>query len=238
MFLYFRYPNSILQILDKIDISIIDIIKIGIIIFVGLSLIENILPFYQGWDAYTYALSGVEFVKNGTFLYSNEMWEKTGLVVFIPTHWVPTQQEDLIPIASPGILGVSAFSFLVGGYIGLYYVGPILGILLLITSERISTKLFGKYVGFVMLVFLAFHYLFFQVGIQLLTDNIFSIFFLLGCFFLIKFFKNKSERAIFLCSIFLMISAFFRFGGVVFILVEILLVIGYFIYLKRYENLT
>ena len=223
----------------KIETSILGITKIGIIIFVSLSLIFNFQPFFNGWDEYAFGLAGMHLAK-GSYGYTNDMamWDKTPHNIFMPVHWVPTQQEIFIPLASPLILGISAFSFLVGGYYGLFYAGPIIAILFLITTERITTNLFGRYVGLFVLVFLAFDWIFWRHGIGLLSDHIFSIFFVLGCFFLIKFLKNISERTILLCSIFFTISAFSRFSGIIFFPIEILLVIGYLFYLKRNEKLS
>jgi len=212
-------------------ISIIGIIKIAFIIFVSFSLIANIIPFYEGGggDDYVYAITGIDLAK-GSYGYTNELWTETGRIEFIPQHWKETNQDVLVPVSSPGIIATSAFSYLIGGYYGLLFLGPIFSILFLIISERIATKLFGSFVGLVTLILLGSDLTIFKVGVQLLTDNIFSIFFILGVFYLIKFFHSKKDKLILISSIFFVTSAFFRFNGLIFLPVEVLIVVAYFIF--------
>ena len=212
-------------------ISIIGIIKIAFIIFVSFSLFTNIIPFYKGGggDDYVYAIVGIDLA-NGSYGYTNDLWSETGRIEFVPQHWKETNQDVLVPVSSPGIIATSAFSYLIGGYYGLFYLGPIFGILFLIISERVATKLFGSFVGLITLVLLGSDLTIFKVGIQLLTDNIFALFFILGIFFLIKFLHEKKEKLILISSVFFVTSAFFRFNGLIFLPLEVLLVIGYFVF--------
>jgi len=129
-------------------ISIIGIIKIAFIIFVSFSLFTNIITFYEGGsgDDYVYAIVGIDLA-NGSYGYTNKLWEETGRIEFVPQHWRETNQDVLVPVSSPGIIVTSALSYLIGGYYGLLYLGPIFSILFLIISERVATKLFGSFVN-------------------------------------------------------------------------------------------
>ena len=44
---------------------------------------------------------------------------------FVPNQWVKTIQNTAIPIGSFGIYGISSIAFLLGGYYGLFFLGPI-----------------------------------------------------------------------------------------------------------------
>ncbi len=213
------------------EISIIGIIKIAFIIFVSFSLFTNIITFYEGGsgDDYVYAIVGIDLA-NGSYGYTNKLWEETGRIEFVPQHWRETNQDVLVPVSSPGIIVTSALSYLIGGYYGLLYLGPIFSILFLIISERVATKLFGSFVGLVAIILLGSDLIFFNIGQQLLTDNIFSLFFVLGIYYLIKFFHEKKDKLILLSSIFFVISAFFRFNGLIFLPIEIFLITIYAFY--------
>jgi len=211
------------------SISILDVLKIGIIIFASFSLVANFLPYYNGGDDYDIAIAGI-ILANGTYGYTNELWQETGTSRSNPQHWLATTQNVLVPISSPGIVFTSAFSYLIAGYYGLFYLGPIFTILFLIVSERISTKLFGSFVGLITLVFLVSNLAIFLIGRQLLTDNVFALFSILGIYYLIKFFHEKKDKLILISSIFFVLSAFFRFNGLIFLPIEVLLVVGYFVF--------
>jgi len=205
------------------------IFKIGIIIFVSISFFADFRPFYDGFDDHAFALMGINFAK-GSYGYTNELYTETGSYDFRPLHWIDTEQDYLVPLGSPGVVITSALFYLIGGYYGLFYLGPIFSILFLIISERVATKLFGGFVGLIALVLLASDVTFFNVGVQLLTDNIFAVFFILGVFFLIKFLRSKKDKFILISSIIFVISAFIRFNGLIFLPIEVSLVVGYFIF--------
>jgi len=215
-------------------ISIIDAIKIGIIILVSFTLLTNINPYYGGGDDYDIAIAGINLAK-GSYGITNELWQKTGASMFVPQHWYETEQDVLVPVTSPGLVSISALSYLIGGYYGLFFLGPLLSILFLIISERVATKFFGSFVGLVTLVLLGSDLTIFKVGVQLLTDNIFNVFFVLGIYFLIKFFHEKKDKLILASSIFFAMSAFFRFNGLIFLPTEVLLVVGYFLFQHIYN---
>jgi len=211
------------------SISILDVIKIGIVILVSFTLLTNIIPYYSGGDDYDIAIAGINLAK-GSYGITNELWQKPGGYVFVPQHWYETEQDILVPVTSPGIIVTSALSYLIGGYYGLFYLGPLFSILFLIISERVATKLFGGFVGLIALVLLGSDLTIFNVGVELLTDNIFSVFFVLGAFYLIKFLRSKKDKFILISSIFFVTSAFFRFNGLIFLPIEVSLVVGYFIF--------
>jgi len=181
--------------------SVLDILKIIIIILASFSLIANFYPYYEGWDSFVYGISAISLAQ-GSFGITNELLLETGNNVFVPNHWIKTIHNTAVPIASPAILGLAAFSYLIGGYYGLFYIGPIFSIIFLIVSERVATKLFGGFVGLFTLVLLSTDLIFLSTGVQLLTDNIYSLFFILGCFFIIRFFQKEKIKLIFLSTVF------------------------------------
>jgi len=206
----------------------INVIKIAIIVFIALFLLGNFGPYYWGADSLVYGISAINLA-NGSWEFTNELLQETGKYEFVPNQWVRTvQNTTAIPYSSVGIYGVSAFSYIVGGYSGLFYIGPIFTILLLIFSERIATNLFGRYVGLITLVIVSTSAIVFRIGPHLLTDNMFAVFIILGCFYLIKFLQERKIGLIFLCSVFFATSAFFRMNGIIFLPLEIFLVVGYF----------
>jgi len=208
-------------------ISVLDTLKIIILIIVSFALIANFYPYYEGWDSFVYGISAIS-LSQGSFGITNELLLETGNNEFVPNHWTKTIHDTAVPVASPAILGLAAFSYLIGGYYGLFYVGPIFSIIFLIVSERVATKLFGGFVGLFTLVLLSTDLIFLSTGVQLLTDNIFSLFFILGCFFLIKFFQNEKINLVFISTVFFVAAAFFRFNGIIFFPIEIILIAGYF----------
>jgi len=217
------------------SISILDIIKIGIIIFVSFSLFANFIPYYNLIDSAIYGSEGIGLTQ-GTYGITNELFEKTGDPVHLPKFYAESIYGTAIPFASSGMVGISALAYLLGGYYGLFYLGPIFTILLLIVSERVATKWFGSFVGLLTLVFVSASGVIYFWGGYLMTDNIFSVFFILGCFYLIKFFREKRERLILLSTIFFVTSAFVRFIGMSIFPIEILLILGYFFAQKFRET--
>jgi len=201
-------------------------VKILFIIFTSIFLILNFTPFFYGVDSYLYGVATVGIV-NGSYEYTNELLKQTGSDLFLPGAWTLTDNNAAIPTSSVGIFGFSSISYLLGGYYGLFYLGPLFAILLIIISERIATKLFGEIAGFVTLIIVGTDSILLKIGLNLLTDNIFTLFFILGCFYLIKFFKNKTERNIFLSSTFFVIATFVRVNGIISFPIE-LIVLSFF----------
>ncbi len=200
-----------------------------VIIFVGVYLIGTFGPFYYGSDAYLYAFGSVNIV-NGSYEYTNEFLQNSEYVGFSFGPFIKTIHQTLIPHGNIGIYGLGAFSYFLGGYYALFYLVPIITILFFIISERVITKLFGSFAGLAALIFLSTDVIVLQYGRALLTDTIFSLLLILGCFFLINFLKEKTSTSILLCSGFLTAATFFRLNGIIFLPIEILIVFGYFFF--------
>jgi len=214
------------------DLSILDFIKIAIIVITSFYLLANFIPFYDGNDTLVYAVSAISLATTGTYEVTNDLMQEAGGMPFIPRQWVNTVHDTAIPIGSSGIYGLATIAYILGGNYGLFYLGPIFAVLLLIFSERIATKLFGSLAGLVTLVLVATDAMIFLNGRWLLTDTIFTVFFILGCFYLIRFLQQKRDSLILFSSIFFAISTFFRINGVIFFPFEILIVVGYFSFQK------
>jgi len=210
------------------SISILGVIKIVVITFVAFSLVAHFIPYYNLLDPLVYGFTAIGLTQ-GQYEITNELLEKTGDPVYIPTFYAKSVYGTAVPFASSGMVGISALAYLLGGYYGLFYLGPLFTILLLIISERVATKLFGSLVGLFTLVFVASSNLVYFFGLDLMTDSIFSVFFILGYFYLIKFFHEQRERLILLSTIFFVTSASVRFIGMSIFPTEILLILGYFI---------
>jgi len=209
--------------------SLLNITKISIITFTAFSAFGDFYPYYTDVDSLFYGLNSLAISEN-KFEFSNELLEKTGKWEFVPVQWVKTIHDTAIPITSIGFLALSTLAYIVGGNYGLFYLGPIIGILFLIISERVSTKLFGKFVGLFTVVLLATDLLVYRMTQQLMTDNFFAIFIILGFFYFVIFIRNKKTKSILLCSVFLTIATFIRPTAIVFLPLEILVFSGYFIF--------
>jgi len=219
------------------NLSFFDLIKISILVVVSFFLIGNFYPYWMGSDSYVYGITAINFV-NGSYEYENEFLKETGNLDFVPYYWAITIDNSAVPFPSPGMVGISTFFYLLAGQYGLLYQGPILTILFLVFSERIATKWFGGFVGLVTLALLATDWVILKHGILLMSDSIFSLFFLLGCYYLIKFFSEAKEKFVLLSSVLFVACSFIRYNGIIFFPIEILLVAGFFIYqgLIKKEN--
>jgi len=210
------------------NISFLGGIKIAILVIVAIAMFANIIPYFEGINTLVYGTTAINLV-NGEYGFSHSLLAESEGDEFLPRHYAKSQQDTVIPFASSGMTVISTFSFLVAGYYGLFYLGPVLGILFLITSERVATKLFGSFVGLITLVFLVTDFWILKLGTMLMADLIFSLLLILGIFYLIKFFHVSSNKFILFSSIFLAGSAFFRYSGMIFFPIECLLVLSYFI---------
>jgi len=211
--------------------SKINLAKIALIAFSSFYLIGNFQPYYdfEGIDALVYALTGIE-ISNGSYEISNNLLEKTGRWEFVPNQWVKTIHNTVIPQASPGLPFLSSITYFVAKDYGLFYLGPIFTIGLLIVSERITTKLFDERIGFVSLLLLSTNFMIFTIGDNLNTDIIFTILVLIGSFYFLKFLKYNHKHAILLSSIFFVTASSFRMVGFIFFPLEVLLFIGYLVF--------
>jgi len=210
---------------NKTDLTL-NVFKISLIFFIFFSLLGTIEPFYLGIDSYLYGINSINLAE-GNWGFTNELLKETGSRDFVPVQWVKTIDNTAVPVGGPGIYAISAISYLIAGYYGLFYLGPIFTIALLIISERIATNLFGKYVGLVTLILLSSNATIFFMGQRLLIDNIFALFLILGCFFLAKFLQNRKEKLIIFSSVFFALSAAMKLTGMIFLPIGILLISGY-----------
>ena len=208
--------------------SILNISKIVIISISALYLLGNFSPFYDGQDSYLYGIESI-FLSQGIYEISNPLLQETGRVEFTGGNWNPTIHGTLIPIAGIGTPLLGAIAYTIGGNFGLFYLAPILGIVLLIVYERVITKLFGKSIGFLALLFFATCHIFFRSSIHLNTDAILTLFFVLGIFFLVKFFRNEKTHYILLASIFFSICCLVKITALVFFPLEFALLFSYFV---------
>lgn len=213
--------------LKKSDLFL-NIAKIAIIAFVSFYLLGNFIPFYEGHNPYFYGVVSVNF-SNGIFSVTNELLQETGRSEFIGNNWLKTDNNTFVPISGTGLSAIGGLFYLIGGYYGLFYLSPIFAILLLIFSDRIATNLFGKYVGFLTLLFLATSNLLLRNSVVLLTESVFSVFFILGCFYLVKYLRSRSDYNLLLSSIFFVVSTSIRINGAIAFPVEMLIVGGYFL---------
>jgi len=218
---------------NKIRI-VISTAKIVIIVFVAIYLISHFEPFFEGSDSHLYGIASVN-LSNGVYSITNELLEETGRIEFVGDNWLKTVHNTAIPRSGIGFFSFASIAHLVGGYFGLFYLTPIITITFLIIAERVSTNLFGRYVGLLTLIFLATNHLVYRTGIKLGSESFFAIFLILGSFYLIKFFQTKEKSKIILASAFFAFSPLIRLNGIVFFPIEILLVFGFLIILS-YKN--
>jgi len=214
---------------------LIKVIKIIIIGFVSFSLLASAIPFYLGFDDVSFGNASINLSKGNASI-TNELLQEMGLKMFVPTsHVITSDKKSAVPVFTVGIYSIGALSYLLGGFYGLFYFGPIVTIILLIFYERIASKFFGNLVGLLALLLLVADWQVFFVGLRFLTDNIFTLFFILGVFGILKFLQKKDDRYILLCSTFFVISTLFRINGIVFFFTEIIIISTFFIfqYLKE-----
>ena len=212
-----------------------NITKIFIIIICAFYLLGNFSPFFEGQDSYLYGIQSV-FLSNGIYEIPNPLLKETGRLEFTGGNWNPTIHGTMIPIGNIGTPILGTVAYLLGGYYGLFYLGPILGITLLILYERITTKLFGKYIGLLSLLFLATCHIFFRSALLLNTDAIFTLFFFPGIYYLIIFLHNGNEKHIFLASIFFVLANLIKIPGLVLFPLEVISVLSLFFIRKYFYN--
>jgi hypothetical protein len=203
--------------------NLVKISKILIILFVGAFLIGNFNPYFEGVDSYGYAIAAKQF-SQGNLFYTNDLIHLGFEELFPPDMMLTNDGHHLLWAGYAGFFGLATLSYTIAGNYGLFYLGPIAGILFLIIAERFSTHFFGKYVGLLTLVFLSTNHFLFRSALNLQTENIFTIFFLVGCFFLIKFFQKKSLTYLFISSSLFVFTSLLRTNGVIYFPIELLLV--------------
>ena len=171
---------------DKLKNNLLKIAKISIISFVSFSALVHFVPFFEGSNSYYYGVASILFTEEG-ITKSNTFLEKYETNEFLVENWLRTDQNQMIPMSGNGLITLGGIFYLSGGYFGLYYLSPIIFIILLIVSERVTTNLFGKYAGLIALILLAASNLLFRNIIQLHTESLFCLLFVIGAYFLIKF---------------------------------------------------
>ena len=204
---------------------VINLIKISILAFFSIMIISNFIPYYEATsDSYLYGLKSISMTEGKSWEVTNDYLKETGDWVYVPNSWKKTVHDTAIPKYMPGFPAIGSIFYLIGGIYGLFYLGPILGILLLIISERIATNFFGKYVGLLTLIFLATNGIIWVGSKYLLSDNVFAIFTIVGFFFLIKFIDLKKFHYLIISSLIFSFSGFIRLNGIINFPIEIIIV--------------
>ena len=213
----------------------VNISKISILVMMSIFLIGFFFPYYDyPNDAHVYGIQSIRMA-NGEYEFQNDLLKNSGLWEFTPHSWLKTSENFAVPDILPGLPAIGAFFYSITGNWGLFYFGPIITIVFLILCERISSKFFGPYVGLLTLVFLSTNEMVFWVGRGLLTSSIFSVIFILGVYFLIKFFNNNNSKYLLLTSICFTSITFIRLNGIILLPIEIIAVSGFFI-INYYRN--
>jgi len=208
---------------------LLNISKIAVIGFVSYFLVANIEPFYEGRDAYTHALASINF-SHGQLERTNPLLQQTGQREFAGDRWLVTNFNTAVPrIPGIGIAFFGGIAFLLGGYYGLFYLTPVFTVILLIVSERVATKLFGRYVGFFTLLVVGTSNLLFRNSVSLQTESLFSVFFILASFYFVKYLRGGNNMYLFLASCLFAASTAVRLQGVVSFPVEIAVIVGFFV---------
>ena len=210
---------------------IINCSKILIITIFSTVVLFNAVPFYEAThDSYVYALKSISLTE-GTWEISNKKLSETGKWEFVPNSWKKTVYDTAIPKYPPGIPVIGSIFYLLNGINGLLYMGPILGIGLIIISDRIATNLFGKEVGLLTILLLVTNGIIYSGSIHLLSDNIFATLIISGFFCLIKFFKHNNFLYLFSASTILSFSVLIRLSGIIYFPIEIFIIISFFLFL-------
>ena len=210
-------------------IDFINILKIFIISFTAFYLIGSFIPFYEGDDASIFAFASIN-LSEGRYDVTNDLLKETGSWDFVPRHWTKTIYNTMVPNIDIGFPTIGAIAYTLTGYYGLFYLVPILTTIFLITTDRIATNLFDRRVGLLTLLFLASNFWILTFGANYMTDLPFSLIVIVGCFFFLKYLKKPTEKYLLLASILFTISAFVRLNGIVLFLVEILIILSFFVY--------
>jgi hypothetical protein len=202
----------------------------------GLILILYFDPYYERTqDSYLYGIASIQ-TSDGSYEYSNDFLKNSGLKEFVPFQWNKTINNEAVPsLTSPGIVVIGSIIFKIFGEYGLFYFGPLTTIGLFLIAEKTIRHIFDNKIAFVSLIFLITAEMISYVGRVFLTDNLFTVFFLLGCFYLIKSFKTKNINNILYSSIFFTVSSSIRLSGAIVFPIEII-IIFYFIYDNRDKN--
>ena len=104
----FLKKNSQMKKTDKI----LTIGKITIIVFVGIYLIGNFTPYFQGEDSFLYGISAKNFAE-GKFSISNDLLQEYGRAEFTGGNWLKTIDNTAVPVAGIGLSVLGALFYLI-----------------------------------------------------------------------------------------------------------------------------
>ena len=223
----------------NLENNLLKIIKIAIIVFISFSVLVHFIPFFEGSNSYHYGIASILLVEEG-ITKSNPLWEKYETDEFLVENWLLTDQNEMIPMSGKGLIALGGIAYVFGGYFGLYYLSPILFMILLVVSERIATNLFGKYAGLITLILLSTSNLLFRNSIQFHTESLFCLLFVLGAYFLIKFGRNNQSYLILIASAFFAFSSTVRLSGIILFPIEFFIltifIINNYLKTKKIKN--
>ena len=221
----------------KLENDLLKIVKLTIIVFVSFSVLANFVPFFEGSNSYHYGVASMLLIEEG-ITKSNPFLEKYETNEFIDENWLRTDQNQMIPMSGHGLITLGGISYLFGGYFGLYYVSPIIFIILLVASERITTNLFGKYAGLITLLLLSTSNLLFRNSIEFHTESLFCLMFLLGTYCLIKFGRTDKSYLTIIASTCFVICTTVKLSGVISFPIEFFIIFIFIInrYVKNKKH--
>ena len=87
-----KEPTASKPLFDKI----LTICKIAVIAYVSFYLLTNFIPYYEGADAYIFAIAALN-LSEGSYSITNELLQATGQWEFVPLHWSKTVFNTSVP---------------------------------------------------------------------------------------------------------------------------------------------
>ena len=204
---------------NKLEKNLVKITKLVIIVFISFSVLGQFVPFFEGSNSYFYGMASILFIDEGLTV-PNQFLEKYETNEFLIENWLRTNENEMTPMSGNGLIVLSGIAYFFGGYFALYYLSPILFIILLIVSERIATKLFGNYAGLITLILLSASNLLFRNSIQLHTESLFCLLFVLGIYFIIKFGRTNQTYLLLIASSMFVFSSTVRLSGIILLPIE------------------
>jgi len=217
-------PCDVFRIRDRKGL-VLNAVKILMIAAMSVYMVGHFVPYFDGLDSHEYG-ANAKAIANGDFEITNPLLEEYGRQEFAGGLKV-TVRDTGIPAAGVGLSLMGAAAYKAFGEWGLYYFSPVAGIALLVATERTSTRLFGAGAGLFALLLVSLHGHLLWLITRFVTDVTFSLFLVLGAFFLIRYLKSGADRHILLASACLAFSAFVRIPGVVALPAELAILAGH-----------